>query len=140
METLTLLPNRRLVCDVLAEIGRSYVDTFATRLGHPSSNARLGVGGEAPSHLCIEGAESGHCPEGRLAHTGVGIVETRLNDGDITGVAGYHDCAASLEVLDVGHWSEPIDDVGDEPGQRNRHEGGYHGTDHEGDPSERGDT
>jgi HEAT repeat protein len=38
LETLTLLPNRRLVCDVLAEIGRSYIDTFATRLGHPSSN------------------------------------------------------------------------------------------------------
>jgi hypothetical protein len=38
LETLTLLPNRRLVCDVLAEIGGTYVDTFASRLGHPSSN------------------------------------------------------------------------------------------------------
>jgi hypothetical protein len=38
LETLTLLPNRRLVCDVLADIGRLYVDTFASRLSHPSSN------------------------------------------------------------------------------------------------------
>lgn len=38
LETLTLLPNRRLVCDVLAELGRGYVDTFASRLSHPSSN------------------------------------------------------------------------------------------------------
>jgi hypothetical protein len=32
------LPNRRLVCDVLCELGKAYVDTFASRLGHPSSN------------------------------------------------------------------------------------------------------
>ncbi len=38
LESLTLLPNRRLVCDVLAELGRPYVDTFASRLSHPSSN------------------------------------------------------------------------------------------------------
>lgn len=38
LETLTLLPNRRLVCDVLAEVGRAYIDTFASRLGHPTSN------------------------------------------------------------------------------------------------------
>jgi hypothetical protein len=38
LESLTLLPNRRLVCDVLAELGKGYVDTFAGRLGHPSSN------------------------------------------------------------------------------------------------------
>lgn len=38
LELLTLLPNRRLVCDVLAELGRGYVDTFASRLSHPSSN------------------------------------------------------------------------------------------------------
>ncbi len=38
LESLTLLPNRRLVCDVLAELGRAYVDTFSSRLGHPSSN------------------------------------------------------------------------------------------------------
>ena len=38
LESLQLLPNRRLVCDVLAELGRAYVDTFATRLAHPSSN------------------------------------------------------------------------------------------------------
>lgn len=38
LETLQLLPNRRLVCDVLAELGAAYIDTFATRLTHPSSN------------------------------------------------------------------------------------------------------
>jgi hypothetical protein len=38
LESLTLLPNRRLVCDVLADLGRGYVDTFASRLSHPSSN------------------------------------------------------------------------------------------------------
>jgi hypothetical protein len=38
LEVLQLLPNRRLVCDVLAELGQAYVDTFATRLTHPSSN------------------------------------------------------------------------------------------------------
>lgn len=38
LETLSLPPNRRLVCDVLAEIGTAYVDTFAERLQHPSSN------------------------------------------------------------------------------------------------------
>lgn len=38
LETLQLLPNRRLVCDVLAELGKAYVDTFAQRLTHPSSN------------------------------------------------------------------------------------------------------
>ncbi len=38
LESLQLLPNRRLVCDVLAELGRGYTDTFASRLNHPSSN------------------------------------------------------------------------------------------------------
>lgn len=38
LESLTLLPNRRLVCDVLSELGKAYVDTFSSRLGHPSSN------------------------------------------------------------------------------------------------------
>ncbi len=38
LETLQLLPNRRLVCDVLAAVGGAYVDTFAQRLTHPSSN------------------------------------------------------------------------------------------------------
>lgn len=38
LETLQLLPNRRLVCDVLAELGRAYIDTFASRLNHTSSN------------------------------------------------------------------------------------------------------
>lgn len=38
LETLQLLPNRRLVCDVLAAVGGAYVDTFAQRLSHPSSN------------------------------------------------------------------------------------------------------
>ena len=38
LETLQLLPNRRLVCDVLADLGKAYVDTFAQRLTHPSSN------------------------------------------------------------------------------------------------------
>jgi hypothetical protein len=38
LETLQLLPNRRLVCDVLAELGRPYLDTFSSRLTHTSSN------------------------------------------------------------------------------------------------------
>ena len=38
LESLQLLPNRRLVCDVLAELGRGFVDTFASRMNHPSSN------------------------------------------------------------------------------------------------------
>jgi hypothetical protein len=38
LEGLQLLPNRRLVCDVLAELGRGFVDTFAARMNHPSSN------------------------------------------------------------------------------------------------------
>ena len=38
LETLQLLPNRRLVCDVLADVGRAYLDTFSSRLNHPSSN------------------------------------------------------------------------------------------------------
>lgn len=38
LESLQLLPNRRLVCDVLAELGRGYTDTFASRLNHTSSN------------------------------------------------------------------------------------------------------
>lgn len=38
LETLQLLPNRRLVCDVIAELGKAYVDVFAQRLNHPSSN------------------------------------------------------------------------------------------------------
>ena len=38
LETLLLLPNRRLVCDVLAELGKGHLDTFAQRLNHTSSN------------------------------------------------------------------------------------------------------
>lgn len=38
LETVQLLPNRRLVCDVLADLGRGYIDTFASRLNHSSSN------------------------------------------------------------------------------------------------------
>jgi hypothetical protein len=38
LETLQLLPNRRLVCDVLADLGKGHVGTFAERLTHPSSN------------------------------------------------------------------------------------------------------
>jgi hypothetical protein len=38
LETLQLLPNRRLVSDVLAELGKRNLDTFAQRLSHPSSN------------------------------------------------------------------------------------------------------
>jgi HEAT repeat protein len=38
LETLQLIPSRRLVCDVLAELGKAYVETFAERLNHPSSN------------------------------------------------------------------------------------------------------
>jgi hypothetical protein len=38
LETLQLLPNRRLVCDVLAQLGAAYIDTFSQRLTHPSSN------------------------------------------------------------------------------------------------------
>lgn len=38
LETLQLLPSRRLVCDVLANLGKAYVETFAERLTHPSSN------------------------------------------------------------------------------------------------------
>jgi hypothetical protein len=38
LEGLQLLPNRRLVCDVLAELGRGFVDSFASRMNHPSSN------------------------------------------------------------------------------------------------------
>ncbi len=38
LETLQLLPNRRLVCDVLADVGRGHLDTFASRLTHTSSN------------------------------------------------------------------------------------------------------
>lgn len=38
LETIQLLPNRRLVCDVLAALGRAHVDEFASRLSHPSSN------------------------------------------------------------------------------------------------------
>jgi hypothetical protein len=38
LESLQLLPNRRLVCDVLAELGKGFVDTFASRMNHPSSN------------------------------------------------------------------------------------------------------
>jgi len=38
LEGLQLMPNRRLVCDVLAELGRGFVDTFASRMNHPSSN------------------------------------------------------------------------------------------------------
>jgi hypothetical protein len=38
LEGLQFVPNRRLVCDVLADLGKGFVDTFATRLNHPSSN------------------------------------------------------------------------------------------------------
>jgi len=38
LETLELLPNRRLICDVLADVGRRHVDFFTSRLTHPSSN------------------------------------------------------------------------------------------------------
>lgn len=38
LENLELLPNRRLICDVLAQIGRRHVDFFTSRLTHPSSN------------------------------------------------------------------------------------------------------
>jgi hypothetical protein len=38
LETLQIVPNRRLVCDVLIELGRHNIDTFITRLNHPSSN------------------------------------------------------------------------------------------------------
>ncbi|MDP2343730.1 MAG: HEAT repeat domain-containing protein [Deltaproteobacteria bacterium] len=38
LETLQLLPNRRLVCDVLADVGKPYLDTFSSRLNHTSSN------------------------------------------------------------------------------------------------------
>jgi len=38
LEVLQLLPNRRLVCDVLAELGKAYVETFTLRLNHVSSN------------------------------------------------------------------------------------------------------
>lgn len=38
LETLELPPNRRLVCDVLAELGENHVPLFTARLNHPSSN------------------------------------------------------------------------------------------------------
>lgn len=38
LETLQLLPSRRLICEVLADLGKAFVDTFAERLNHPSSN------------------------------------------------------------------------------------------------------
>lgn len=38
LETIQLLPNRRLVCDVLATMGQAYLEDFAARLTHPSSN------------------------------------------------------------------------------------------------------
>ncbi len=38
LESVQLLPNRRLVCDILAELGKGYTDTFASRLNHTSSN------------------------------------------------------------------------------------------------------
>ena len=37
LETLQLLPNRRLVCDVLADVGRAYLDTFSSRLNLQTS-------------------------------------------------------------------------------------------------------
>lgn len=38
LETLELAPNRRLICDVLVDIGRDTHNIFVTRLTHPSSN------------------------------------------------------------------------------------------------------
>lgn len=38
LEILELPQNRRLVCDVLAELGEDYVPLFTSRLTHPSSN------------------------------------------------------------------------------------------------------
>jgi sulfur relay (sulfurtransferase) DsrC/TusE family protein len=38
LEALELPPNRRLVADVLADLGRDYVHLFTSRLTHPSSN------------------------------------------------------------------------------------------------------
>jgi hypothetical protein len=38
LEALELPPNRRLVTDVLAELGKDYVPLFTSRLTHPSSN------------------------------------------------------------------------------------------------------
>ncbi len=38
LETLELLPNRRLISDILAELGSDQVDLFKSRLAHPSSN------------------------------------------------------------------------------------------------------
>lgn len=38
LEILELAQNRRLVCDVLAELGEDYVPLFTSRLTHPSSN------------------------------------------------------------------------------------------------------
>lgn len=38
LEILELPPNRRLVCDVLADLGKDNVALFTSRLTHPSSN------------------------------------------------------------------------------------------------------
>lgn len=38
LEGLQLLPNRRVVVEVLAKLGRNHVPTFINRLQHPSSN------------------------------------------------------------------------------------------------------
>lgn len=38
LESIELLPNRRLIADVLADIGRDQVGVFTSRLTHPSSN------------------------------------------------------------------------------------------------------
>lgn len=38
LETLELLPNRRLVSEILADLGRDQVPLFTARLTHPSSN------------------------------------------------------------------------------------------------------
>ena len=38
LESLELMPNRRLVCDVLADLGKDQVQLFTARLTHPSSN------------------------------------------------------------------------------------------------------
>jgi hypothetical protein len=38
LETLELPPNRRLIADILAELGKDHYQLFITRLTHPSSN------------------------------------------------------------------------------------------------------
>ena len=38
LETLELPPNRRYICDVLADLGKQQLEIFVTRLNHASSN------------------------------------------------------------------------------------------------------